>query len=79
MKSLNNGFIADVFPTRELKEMQKEIARVLKERKEEREKLMCQYQEKLDKLLDAIEDDSFYVIPDYISPRVAMLECEEDD
>ena len=80
MKSLNNGFIADVFPTQELKEMQAEITRVLKEREKEREKLMRQYQEKLDKLLDAIEDDGFYVgIPDCVSPRVVVLECEEDD
>ena len=80
MKSLNNGFIADVFPTKELKEMQAEITRVLKEREKEREKLMNQYQEKLDKLIDAIEDDGFYVgIPDYVSPRVVVLECEEDD
>lgn len=62
MKSLNNGFIADVFPTRELKEIQKEITRVLKEREEEgRERIRCQYQKELDKLLDAIKSDSFYV------------------
>lgn len=81
MISLNNGFIADVLPTRELKEMQKEIARVLKEREEaERERIKRQYQEELDKLLDAIEDDGFYVgIPDWPSARVAVLEPEEDD
>ena len=38
------------------------------------------FKEKLDKLIDAIEDDGFYVgIPDYVSPRVVVLECEEDD
>lgn len=80
MKSLNNGFIADVLPTKELKEMQAEIARVLKEREEEREKAMRQYQKELDHLLDAIEDDGFYVgMPDYPSARVVVLEHEEDD
>ncbi len=84
MKSLNNGFIADVFPTKELKEMQKEIARVLKEREEERkkerEKAMRQYQEELNRLLDAIEGDGFYVgMPDWPSDRVVVLEYEDEE
>ena len=80
MKSLNNGFIADVLPTKELKKMQAEIARVLKEREEEREKVMRQYQEELDDLLDAIETDGFYVgIPDWPSGRVTVLEHEDEE
>lgn len=81
MKMLTNGFIAEMFSTGELKEMQTEITRVLKEReRKEREKVMRKYQEELDRLLDAIEDDGFYVgIPDWPSPRVAVLEPEEDD
>lgn len=79
MKSLNNGFIADVFSTKELKEMQAEIARVLKEREEEREKVMRQYQEELDRLLDAIEGDGFFVgMPDFPSHRVKVMEWEDD-
>ena len=61
MKKLNNGFIADVFPTKELKEMQAEIIRVLKEREEESEKIKRQYQDDLDRLLAAMEDDGFYI------------------
>ena len=80
MKSLNNGFIADVFPTKELKEMQAEITRVLKEREEEREKNRRKYQEELDILLDAIEGDGFYVsLPDWPSGRVAVLEPEDEE
>lgn len=80
MKSLNNGFIADVFSTKELKEMQAEITRVLKEREEEREKVMRQYQEELDRLLDAIEGDGFYVgMPDWPSERVAVSEHEDEE
>lgn len=78
MKELKNGFIADVFPTGELKKMQAEIARVLKEREEEREKIMRQYQEELDKLLDAIEDDGFFVgMPDFPSHRVKVMEWDD--
>lgn len=80
MKTLFNGFTADVFSTRELKEMQAEIERVLKEREEEREKLRRQYQEKLNDLLNTIENDGFYVgMPDYPSFSAVVLEPEEDD
>lgn len=80
MKSLNNGFIADVLPTKELEKMQAEIARVLRERREEKDKIMEEYQQELDRLLDAIEGDGFYVgMPDWPSTRVVVLEPEEDD
>lgn len=79
MKSLNNGFIADVFSTKELKEMQAEITRVLKEREEEREKAMRQYQEELDDLLNAIQGDGFFVsMPDFPSQRFAVMDWEDD-
>lgn len=46
----------------------------LQERKDDRETLMSQYQDELDELLDAIENDGFTVgIPDYPSNRVVVL------
>ena len=83
MKSLNNGFIADMFPTKELKEMQAEIERVLKEREEERkkerEKVMRQYQEELDRLVDAIEGDGFFVcVPDFPTRPIKIMKRDED-
>lgn len=77
MKTLVNGLPADVFTTRELKEMQKEIARVLKEREKEREKLMRQYQEKLDDLLDTIKGDDFNIEWDDYSNPVIVYEDED--
>lgn len=84
MKSLNIDFIADVLPTGELKEMQEEIARVLKEREEERikerEKIKHQYQVLLNRLLDAIKSNDFYVsMPDYPNnPRMVVMNPEDD-
>lgn len=78
MISLNNDFIAEAFPTRELKKMQAEITRVLKEREEEREKVKRQYQKELDRLLDAIKDDEFFIdISDFPSRRITVIECED--
>lgn len=52
----------------------------LKIRKDEREEVMRQYQEELDRLLDAIEGDGFYVgLPDWPSGRCVVLEPEEED
>ena len=81
MKSLINGFVADVFPTKELKEMQAEITRVLKEREKEREKIMGQYQEELDRLLEAIKGDGFHMEWDdyYNIPFVEEDDEDEDD
>lgn len=51
----------------------------LKIRKDEREEIMRQYQEELDRLLDAIEGDGFYVnMPDCPSPRVVIMDSEDD-
>jgi len=77
---MDNLKYLEALPIKELKQLQKRIDKILDERKEEREKIMRQYQEELDRLLDAIEGDGFYVgLPDWPSGRFVVLEPEEED
>lgn len=77
---MDNLRYLEALPLKELKRVQRRITEILEDRKAEREELMNKYQKELDRLLDAIEGDGFYVgIPDCVSARVAVLEPEDED
>lgn len=69
---------AEVIPTLEtdtLKELLDMIQTELQERKNEREKIQRQYQKELDRLLEAMDGDGFYVdFPDHPSNGLEVMD-----